>query len=118
MLFRSTVIQNESLEFVSRRYSQLNYGYYGSAKLLANMEAKRNIRAGQVLTPNVLRAQKMVLRGEHITIVAQNGGLNLRVKGKALMDGQMGQTIKVKNLNSKKLIYARVISAGMVKVNF
>lgn len=115
---RGTVIQNESLEFVPRRYSQLNYGYYGSAKLLANMEAKRNIKAGQVVTPNLVRAQKMVLRGEHITIIAQNGGLNLRVKGKALMDGQMGQMIKVKNLNSKKLIYARVISAGMVKVNF
>jgi len=115
---RGTVIQNDALKFVLRRYSQLNYGYYGSAKLLANMEAKRNIKAGQVLTPNLVRAQKMVLRGEHITIVAQNGGINLRVKGKALMDGQIGQTIKVKNLNSKKLIYARVISAGIVKVNF
>ena len=115
---RGTVIQNDSLEFVPRRYSQLNYGYYGSAKLLANMEAKRNIKTGQIVTPNLVRAQKMVLRGEHITIIAQNGGLNLRVKGKALMDGQMGQMIKVKNLNSKKLIYARVISAGMVKVNF
>lgn len=115
---RGTVIRNEDLEFVLRRYSQLNYGYYGSAKLLTNMEAKRNIKAGQILTPSLVRAQKLVLRGEHITIVAQSGGLNLRVKGKALMDGQIGQTIKVKNLNSKKLIYARVISAGMVKVNF
>lgn len=115
---RGTVIRNEDLEFVLRRYSQLNYGYYGSAKLLTNMEAKRNIKAGQVVTPSLVRAQKLVLRGEHITIVAQNGGLNLRVKGKALMDGQIGQTIKVKNLNSKKLIYARVISAGIVKVNF
>lgn len=115
---RGTPIQAENLEFVQRRYSQLNHGYYNSAKLLNNMEAKRNIRAGQVLTPNLVKAQKLVLRGQHITIVAQNGGLNLRVKGKALMDGQQGQTIKVKNLNSKKLIYARVISAGIVKVNF
>lgn len=115
---RGTIIQTDALEFVLRRYSQLNHGYYGSAKLLTNMEAKRNIKAGQVLTPNLVKAQKLVLRGQHITIVAQNGGLNLRVKGKALMDGQQGQTIKVKNLNSKKLIYARVISAGIVKVNF
>ena len=115
---RGMMIQTDALEFVLRRYSQLNHGYYGSAKLLANMEAKRNIKAGQVLTPNLVKAQKLVLRGQHITIVAQNGGLNLRVKGKALMDGQQGQTIKVKNLSSKRLIYARVISAGIVKVNF
>lgn len=115
---RGTIIRTEDLEFTLRRYSQLNHGYYASATLLNNMEAKRNIRAGQVLTPNILKAQKLVLRGQHITIIAQNGGLNLRVKGKALMDGQQGQTIKVKNLNSKKLIFARVISAGVVKVNF
>lgn len=115
---RGTVIQNTDLEFVLRRYSQLNHGYYGSANLLSNMEAKRNIKAGQILTPGLIKAQKLVLRGQHITIVAQNSGLNLRVKGKALMDGQQGQTIKVQNLNSKKLIYARVISTGIVRVNF
>ena len=115
---RGTVIQENDLKYVSRRYSQMNHGYYSSAKLLINMEAKRNIKAGQVLTPAAVRAQKLVLRGQHITIVAQNGGLNLRVKGKALMDGQQGQTIKVSNLKTKKLIYARVISAGVVKVNF
>jgi len=115
---RGTQIRQEDLDFVLRRYSQLSRGYYNSAKMLVNKEAKRNIRAGQVLTPNLVKAQKLVVRGQHITIVAQNGGLNLRVKGKALMDGQQGQTIKVKNLNSKKLIYARVISAGTVKVNF
>jgi flagella basal body P-ring formation protein FlgA len=115
---RGMAILNADLEFVLRRYSQLNHGYYGSANLLTDMEAKRNIRAGQVLTPALLKAQKLVLRGQHITIIAQNGGLNLRVKGKALMDGQYGQTIKVQNLTSKKLIYAKVISSGTVKVNF
>lgn len=115
---RGTMIQNTDLEFVLRRYSQLNHGYYGSANLLKNMEAKRNIKAGQVLTPNIVKAQKLVLRGQHITIIAQSGPLQLRAKGKALMDGQQGQTIKVTNLNSKKLIYARVISAGIVEVNF
>lgn len=115
---RGTVIKSEDLEFISRRYSQLNHGYYGSAKLLVNMEARRNIKTGRVLTPNLVKAQKLILRGQHITIVAQNKGLNLRVKGKALMDGQKGQTIKVRNLSSKKLIYAQVVSSGIVKVNF
>lgn len=115
---RGTQIQEEQLEYVNRRYSQLNYSYYTSVSLLANMEARRNIKAGQVITPRLVNKQKLVLRGQHITIVAQNGLLNMRVKGKALMDGRHGQTIKVRNLNSKKMIYARVISAGIVKVNF
>lgn len=115
---RGTMIQNSDLEFIQKKYSQLSHGYYSSANLLKNMEARRNIRTGQVLTPNLVKAQKLVLRGQHITIVARSGSLNLRTKGKALMDGQKGQTIKVSNLNSKKLIYARVVSAGIVEINF
>lgn len=115
---RGTVIKSTDLEFVQRKYSQLRHGYYGSSKLLKNMEAKRNIKAGQVITPNTVKAKKLVLRGQHITIIAKSGSLNLRAKGKALMDGQQGQTIKVSNLSSKKLLYARVVSAGTVEINF
>lgn len=115
---RGSVINENDLEYVIRRHSQLNHGYYDSARLLKNVEARRNIKAGQILTPNLIKARKLVLRGQHITIVVQKGGLNLRAKGKALMDGQKGQTIKVKNLSSKKLIYAQVVSEGVVKINF
>ena len=114
---RGTVIKTTALEYSNRRYSQLHYGYYASAKQLEGMQAKRNIKAGQVLTPGLLKAQKMVLRGQHVTIIAQRGSLNLRVKGKALMDGIQGQTIKVKNMSSKKLIYAQVVAPGKVKIN-
>lgn len=115
---RGTIIQDSDLKFVLHRHSQLNRGYYNSATYLKNMEAKRNIKAGQILTPNMVKAQKLVLRGQHITILVQKGGLNLRAKGKALMDGKEGQMIKVANLSSKKLIYAQVISEGIVKINF
>jgi len=112
------MIEENDLEFASRLYSQLNRGYYVSMDRLQNMEARRNIRPGQAINANLIKAQKLVNRGQYITIIAQNGSLNLRVKGKALMDGLQGQTIKVKNLSSKKLIFAEVISAGTVKVHF
>lgn len=115
---RGSILQKSDVEYAERLNSQLNRGYYTSANRLQQMEAKRSIKRGQVFTPGVLKAQKLVLRGQHITIIAQTGGLNLRVKGKALMDGQRGQTIKVRNLSSKKLIYAKVVSSGMVKINF
>ena len=115
---RGTVIRDTDLEYVVRRYSQLSHGYYSSVSNLKNMQARRNIKAGQILTPGLLTPQKLVLRGQHITIVAHRGRLNLRLKGKALMDGQQGQTIRVQNLKSKKLIYARVVSSGVVEVSF
>lgn len=113
-----SLIQKEDLQFSTRLYSQLNHGYFVSANRLNNMETRRSIKTGQVITPNLVKAQKLVIRGQDITIIAQRGSLKLRVKGKALMDGQRGQTIKVKNLSSKKMLYARVVSTGTVKVNF
>lgn len=117
-IVRGSILQEPDMEYAQRLNSQLNHGYYRSSKQLHQMEAKRNIKIGQVFTPGLLKAQKLVLRGQLVSIIAQTGNLNLRVKGKALMDGQRGQTIKVKNLSSKKLIYAKVISSGVVKVNF
>lgn len=115
---QKSLIRREDLQYAVRLYSQLNHGYFTSANILENMETRRSIKTGQVITPNLVKAQKLVLRGQNITIIAQRGNLNLRVKGKALMDGQHGQTIKVKNLSSQKILYARVISVGTVKVNF
>jgi flagella basal body P-ring formation protein FlgA len=117
-ILQRALIKNSDLEYAPRMYSELNRGYYESANNIKNMEALRNIKAGQILTPGLIKAQNLVLRGQHITIIVQNGELNLTTKGEALMDGLQGQTIKVKNLNSKKLLYAKVISSGVVKVNF
>lgn len=117
-IVRGSILHKSDFQYAQRLNSQLNHGYYTSAKQLRLMEAKRNIRLGQVLTPAQLKAQKLVQRGQLITIIAKSDGLNLRVKGKALMSGQRGQTIKVKNLSSKKLIFAKVMSYGIVQVNF
>ena len=115
---RSSMITDDDIAIKTRRHSQLNYGYYSSVQQVRQMIAKRNIKTGQIITPGLLKARKLVLRGQSVTILAQLGNLRLSAKGKALMDGQHGQTIKVKNLKSKKLIYAQVISNGVVKVNY
>lgn len=106
---------NTDKEF--RRYSQLRHGSFISLQQVSGMEASRNIRIGQVLNPGIVKAKKLVERGQHITIIATRGNLNLRLKGKAMMDGRKGQTIKVTNLSSKKLLFARVIGPGLVQVN-
>lgn len=117
-LTRNSIITDNVLEVKSRRISQLSHGYYAALPQLRHMIAKRNIKAGQVITPGMLKAKKLVIRGQSVTILAEHGNLNLSAKGKALMDGRQGQTIKVKNLASKKMIYAQVVSNGVVKVNY
>ena len=68
------------------------------------------------MTPRVLEAPRLVRRGERVTITARADGIDVRMAGKALMDGTAGERIRVRNINSDRVIEATVASPGMVEV--
>jgi flagella basal body P-ring formation protein FlgA len=51
-----------------------------------------------------------------VVISARSGTLNVRMPGEALSNGGMSEQIKVKNLNSQRVIKARVTAPGQVEV--
>jgi flagella basal body P-ring formation protein FlgA len=75
------------------------------------------LRRGKVITPSSLVAHKTIKRGEQVTILAGTGGIEVRMRGKAMKNGNPGDLIPVINIKSKKKLQARVVSAGLVKVN-
>jgi len=97
--------------------SRLHNGYYTNIDQLDNMTARRSIRAGKILSPSMFKQRQLVSRGDEVLILAQTDNLKIKVKGKALMNGFLGQKIKVKNVNSKRIFQATVISSGLVQVN-
>jgi flagella basal body P-ring formation protein FlgA len=92
-------------------------GYYGSLDEVIGRTLKRTLRRGKVITPSSLVVQKTVRRGEQVTIMAGAGGIEVRMQGKAMKNGNPGDLIPVVNIKSKKKLQARVISEGLVKVN-
>lgn len=116
-IIRGTQIHSQQVKKMSKNYSQLHYGFYTSFQNVEGMEARRDIKPGQVLTPGLVNPRKLVTRGQHVTIIAQRGNLVLRLKGKALMDGREGQTIRIQNMSTNKLLYGDVIGPSLVRVN-
>lgn len=51
-----------------------------------------------------------------VTIVANVGGIEVRMKGKALKSGALGDWVSVKNVSSKRQIEGRVTDAGVIQV--
>jgi flagella basal body P-ring formation protein FlgA len=92
-------------------------GYYGSVDEVVGRIPKRTLRRGKVVTPSSLVVEKTVRRGEQVTIMAAAGGIEVRMQGKAMKNGNPGDLIPVINLKSKKKLQARVVSEGLVKVN-
>jgi flagella basal body P-ring formation protein FlgA len=79
---------------------------------------KRAIAAQTVLRPNLVEFPPLVKRGDVVVIVAETKGLKITTLGEVKKKGRIGERIPVTNYDSKKIIYARVVDANTVKVEF
>ena len=115
-LNRNQVLDLESVSIEKRDITRLTRGYLLSDSSIEGMQIIRNIPPNQVLTNNMLDSQKMVKRGERITIISRYGGVEVRAAGVALSDGSKGERIRVKNSSSKREIEAYVSDRHLVLV--
>ena len=113
---RGELLGKQDVELTRRDVSALSSGYFTRTDEVAGMVLKRSVRAGMVMTPSLLKQQRLIRRGDKVTIIAVSGGVEVRMEGQALMDGVKGEVIRVRNLSSKLEVEAEVISPGLVRV--
>ena len=80
-LHRSQVIDLASVSPERRDVTRLTSGYILASTPIGGLIVKRNISVNQVLTNNVLDSQKMVKRGDRITIISKFAGIEVRAAG-------------------------------------
>ena len=71
---------------------------------------------GPVLS-NMLKQPIILRRGESVSLLARSPTFEVRMEGKALMDGAVGDRVKVRNLRSKRIVEGRITETGTVLVN-
>ena len=115
-LARGRLLAAGDLKRDSRPVSRLSSGYFTDGQALVGMKVKRPIRSGMPIGRHMVEARKVVRRGERVMILAESGGVTVRMAGKALTDGAKGDLIRVENLSSKRTVEAVVASPGRVRV--
>jgi flagella basal body P-ring formation protein FlgA len=83
--------------------------------------AKRNIPAKTVLNPNMFGPVKSPIitkRNQKVLIRIDTPGFLITAFGKAMQDGRAGELIKVRNVDSQRIILARINEDGSVKPVF
>ncbi|HHH36415.1 MAG TPA: flagellar basal body P-ring formation protein FlgA [Gammaproteobacteria bacterium] len=115
-LIRGSRLQPGDLEYAERDIAGLQAGYFTNDRELAGKILKQAVMAGKVIAPTMLDAPRLVRRGQDVTIMAVSEGFEIRMKGKAMMDGRAGETIKVENLKSRRIVEGEVVAASVVKV--
>ena len=79
---------------------------------------KRAVHSNRVLSTDLVELPPLVKRGDLVTIVAQMEGLKITTLGQVKKKGRQGERIPVLNMDSKKVIFARVLDANTVSVEF
>jgi flagella basal body P-ring formation protein FlgA len=79
---------------------------------------RRALDSGTVLRPDLLEFPPIVKRGDRVRIIAESAGLRISAYGQVKQKGAQGELIPVVNLDSNKVVHARVVDAMTVRIDF
>lgn len=77
-----------------------------------------SIRPNAEITRSMLKEVTAVKRGKMVQIVLDSGAISISTVGLSEEDGAEGAFVRVRNVSSNKIIYARVVGESKVKVDF
>ena len=81
-------------------------------------EAKKYIKKGEIIKLCYLKMPYMIKKGEKVDLIYSSDSLFVKTIGLAKKSGYKGEIIPVINIDSKKIIYGKVIKPGVVLVNY
>lgn len=116
-LRRAGIIEPGDVVLRERDISLINQGYFTSVDQAIGQKLTRPTVTDQVITLVHLEQAEVVRKGDQVVITARSGTLSVRMPGEALSNGGLAEQIRVKNLNSMRVIKAQVTAPGQVEVS-
>ena len=92
-------------------------GVVTSMDELAGMEARRMLRAGEIVRGDDVRHPVVIAKGTIVTMTFVAPGVTLTASGRAMSDGGVGDTITVQNPASFRQIACVVTGPGAVRAS-
>ena len=114
---RNTLISPNLVALERKATTKLSRGYFTDFSQLQGATSVRHLQAGVVLRPAQFISQKLIKKGDKVTIRAKSKSFIIQMSGHALSDGKLGEQIRVKNSRTKKIVEGTVIETGVISVN-
>jgi flagella basal body P-ring formation protein FlgA len=111
-----SVLKGSDLRVEEHDISDLPLGFMDDPAVAVGLTVSRPIAGGAYITNQQLVAPKAVERGQMVTLVADTGGMSIRMAGRALGDGLVNQRVKVINLSSGKIVEGIARSEQVVEI--
>ncbi len=117
-LAAETVIGPDDVRVVKRWLTREPQQHLASAGEAVGKKISGSVRPNRDITRSMLRDVPLVKRGRLVKMFLSNGLINISTVGQIQEDGAMGSLVRVKNMTSQRVVYARVIGDSLVQVDF
>jgi flagella basal body P-ring formation protein FlgA len=117
-LRRYQLIAPDDIKLVAMDLAQLPSGVLTDSQEAVGRRTQRKIDPNTVLRADLVELPPLIKRRDVVVIVAEAPGLSITALGEAQESGRLNERIRVTNLDSRKRIFARVVDATTVRVDF
>jgi flagella basal body P-ring formation protein FlgA len=112
---RGSSLPKEMLEAVVRDVFSVRGQPILATENLRGYEFERSVSRGALLAWEDLRQQPHVRRNELVDVIAESSSMSVRMRGRCMEDGVIGDIVTVRNLDTNREFSAAVYELGTVK---
>lgn len=113
-----TVLTESDIRTVRRWVRRIHAQSLASMEAVSGKRLTIQVASGTEILATMLKEVPLVRRGKMVKMVFDNGPMQIVTVGMSEEDGIAGNIIRVKNMTSNKVIYARVLSDSVVGIVF
>ena len=112
----SEIFTEDSLRYERMDTGQIAAGYFTDTKKIVGLIARRPVTPGMVVTDSMVNKPVLIKRGSMVILIAFVGNMEVTASGQTMQDGYSGQLIRVRNVNSNKIVLGKIIDEEKVQV--
>lgn len=117
-LARGQVVADADVEAVLGELTGTPLARVPARSQIVGTRTLRPMAVGAVVLPSSVAIRRTVEPGDPVTVVALAGAIEVTATFVAADGGNVGDTIRVRNPDSKQYVRGRIVKAGLVEVNY
>ena len=113
---RGKLINLSDVKWELREVNYSNHKFVKDPNELIGKKAKYSINPNNVITKNLIMNKIVVKRGDIVKIILNYNYVRVTTVGKAITGGELGKSVRVLNIKSRKILIGKVIGDDIVEV--
>jgi flagella basal body P-ring formation protein FlgA len=111
-----TTLSEADLDWIQVPEERITADIVTETKQLVGRELRRDTSEGEILRSRDLISPRVVLRGSLVTMKIETPFIMVTAQGKAQQDGAEGETIRVVNTQSNRIVEGVVTAPGVIEI--